>query len=227
MQAKPNKSWGNSVGTESRKSFLRWLEDGFYEKYLSGNNILDIGFKGYIEGATPITPSAIGIDLDYPGYNGRKLPFSDNSQDCVFNSHTLEHIDDYKNAIQDWFRVLKPNGFMIIVVPHWCLYERKSSLASVHNADHKRFYTACSLLKEIDEALDPFSYRIRHVEDNDRGFDYTVPPGSHAVGSYEIICVIEKIKRPKYADKLISEIKPKGVLYRFLDFFKFQRRSNS
>ncbi len=201
---KPDVSWAQSVGEESRKSLARWLKNSFYETYLSGQNILDIGYRGYLPDVKPIVPQAIGVDVDYPGYDGRTLPFPDELQNCVFASHTLEHIDDHKAAIREWFRVLRSGGYLIIIVPHWCLYERKGRLPSNHNADHRRFYTGAKLLREIERAVDPFSFRIRMLEDNDREFDYSIPPADHATGSYELICVIEKISKPSYADDVLE-----------------------
>lgn len=201
--------WGQNVGTEARKSFNRWMEEGFLGSYLSGDSVLDIGYKGYGEDAHPILPWAIGIDLDYPGYDGSRLPFPDGSQDAIFNSHTLEHIPNYRDVIVDWFRVLKVGGYLITAVPHQFLYERSIALPSRWNLDHRRFYTAASLLREFEEALDPLSFRVRHLEDNDRDFDYSIPPECHAGGSYEIIFVIEKIQRPAYAVQLLAgEIPP-------------------
>lgn len=192
--------WGNRVGEEARKSFARYLREGFIEKYLSGSNVLDIGYRGYIKDVHPIVPHAIGVELDYPGYDGVTLPFADNSQDAVFSSHTLEHIADYRTILRDWFRVVKVGGHMIISVPHQYLYERKLHLPSNFNADHKRFYTPSMLLMQVEEALDPYSYRVRLLEDNDRGFDYSIPPGHHAGGCYEIVLVLQKIARPAWAD---------------------------
>src|SRR5712672_2769938 len=83
--------WGNQVGEEGRKTFKRFLDDGFFNKYMSGDCILDIGYKGYLENTHPILPQAIGIDLDFPDYDGKTLPFAAESQDAVFSSHTLEH----------------------------------------------------------------------------------------------------------------------------------------
>lgn len=194
--------WGRSVGTEARKSFSRWAQEGFLDRFLSGEHVLDIGYKGYGEDAHPILPWAIGIDLDYPGYDGTRLPFPDNSQDVVFNSHTLEHIPDYVSVLSDWFRVIRPGGFLITIVPHQYLYERREQLPSRWNADHRRFYTSASLLREIEEAIGPISFRVRHLEENDRGFNYSTSPGEHAEGCYEVILVIQKIERPYYADDI-------------------------
>ena len=198
-------SWGENVGEEARKNYSRWLDGGFYARYLSGENVLDIGYSGYLDGVKPITPSAIGVGLDYPGYDGKTLPFGDDSQDAVFASHCLEHIDDYRSAIREWFRVVRVGGHLVVSVPHQYLYERRLHLPSQFNADHRRFYTAASLLSEVEEAVDPIHFRVRHLEDNDRGFDYSIPPDRHAVGSYEILLVIEKIARPGYADLVSAE----------------------
>lgn len=45
------------------------------------------------------------------------LPFNDNSFDVVFCNHVLEHIEDDKKAMQELYRVLKPNGMGIFQVP--------------------------------------------------------------------------------------------------------------
>jgi len=186
------------IGSEASKSIGIRTRSGFMDKYLSGNNILDIGYLGYVEGVVPVVPQAIGIELDYPGYDGKRLPFEDASQDAVFSSHCLEHIADYITILRDWYRVLKPGGFMIIVVPHQFLYEKRQRLPSRWNEDHKRFYTPASLLAEIEAALSPNSYRVRHLVDNDFGFDYSIPPAAHSGGCYEIELVVEKINEPSW-----------------------------
>ena len=196
--------WGANVGEEIRKTFKRFLEIGFFQRYLKGDHILDIGYKGYLENVNPILPQAIGVDFDYPGYDGARLPFNAESQDAVFSSHTLEHIADYRTAIADWFRVVKVGGHLIIIVPHQFLYERRLEPPSRWNADHKRFYTAGSLLREIEEALPPTAYRVRLVEDNDADYDYAKPLAEPPVGSYEVICVLQKLRTPKWADDILS-----------------------
>lgn len=182
------------VGTESRKTYQEKLENGFFSKYMSGKG-LDIGYRGYTdEDIVPITEDAIGIDLEYPGYDGRTLPFTDNSLDFVYSSHCLEHISDYRNFIREAFRVVKPGGYVVTVVPHRDLYEKKPTLPSIWNADHKRFYTATSLCREHEESLNVNSYRVRHLCENDKGHRYEQPMNEHSVGQYEIEIVIQKIK---------------------------------
>jgi SAM-dependent methyltransferase len=121
---------GRPVGTESRKSYAEKIVNGFFAKYLSGEAILEIGYKGYIDGTVPIVPQAIGIDLDYPGYDGVRLPFPDESQDAVYSSHCLEHIQEYQDVLREWYRVLKIGGYLIVIVPHQHLFERRRELPS-------------------------------------------------------------------------------------------------
>jgi SAM-dependent methyltransferase len=187
-----------NVGVEARKTYAAKLEDGFIEKYLSGMAILDVGYKGYENDVVPIVPQAIGIDVDFPGYDGCRLPFPDQSQDAVFSSHCLEHIEDAQAALSEWFRVLKTNGFLVLCVPHQHLYERKSSPPSIWNPDHRRFYTPATLLADIEGALVPNTYRLRHLTDNDAGYDYSIPPNQHPAGCYEIELVIQRIQQPAW-----------------------------
>lgn len=185
--------------TEAGKTYFARRANGFFERFMAGNTVLDIGYKGYDNprGIT-VVPHAIGIDLDYPGYDGRRLPFADGSVDSVFSSHCLEHIDRYRDVIRDWHRVLRIGGFLICVVPSQLLYEKKRRLPSRYNVDHKRFYSPASLSLEIQESLDDNSYRVRHLEENDAGYDYGRGPETHAVGCYEIVLVLEKIKKPAW-----------------------------
>jgi SAM-dependent methyltransferase len=209
------------VGTESGKTIAAKHRNGFVARYLSGANILDIGFRGYFHNAEPIVNQAIGIDLEYPGYDGKTLPFEDLSQDAVFSSHCLEHIADYKGALREWFRVLRTGGFMVISVPHQYLYEKRSAMPSRWNLDHQRFYTPASLMAEVESALAPNSYRLRHLLDNDAGFTYATPPETHSAGSYEIEMVLEKIAQPPWnivPDLEILDIGPQTEAIKWLGF---------
>lgn len=56
--------------------------------------------------------------------DSRELPIKDNSMDFVFSHHSLEHIgeqnivngDTFK-ALEEWARVLKPGGYLVVVLP--------------------------------------------------------------------------------------------------------------
>jgi predicted SAM-dependent methyltransferase len=45
------------------------------------------------------------------------LPFQDNEYDIILCNHVLEHIPDDSKAMQELYRVLKPNGMAILQIP--------------------------------------------------------------------------------------------------------------
>jgi len=185
---------------EAGRAYLHRLRSGFLDRYCRGETVLDVGFAGYDnpERRTSL-PRAIGIDLDYPGYDGLRLPFDDGSVDTIFASHVLEHIPFEHAVIRDWFRVLRTGGFIVCMVPSQALYEKRRYLPSSFNADHKRMYTPASLLRSFEDSLIVNAYRVRHLAENDRDFDYTLGPDVHSTGAYEIELVIEKINPPVWS----------------------------
>jgi SAM-dependent methyltransferase len=193
------REYGRRVGTEARKSFDDKLDSGFWRRFITGPNVLDIGFRGYESNVVPIADGAIGVDMDFPGYDGTTLPFVDESQDAVYSSHCLEHIGNHLQVIRDWFRVVKVGGHVITVVPNMFLYERRRRPPSRFAGwNHLRFYSSASLLAEFESALVPNTYRVRHLAENDAAFRYDLPTDVHPDGCYEIELVIQKINPPAW-----------------------------
>jgi SAM-dependent methyltransferase len=186
------------VKGEAGRSFAEKLKNGFFSTYMAGEVTIDVGYRGAFEDAVPILPHAIGVDLDYPAYDGKRLPFPDESIDTVYSSHMLEHVADARATIRDWHRAVRSRGFIVCVVPHQFLYEKRCSLPSSWNADHKRFYTPGSLLREFETSLRPNTYRIRHLRDNDENYTYEIGPEIHSGGGYEIEIVVQKIAPPAW-----------------------------
>lgn len=50
--------------------------------------------------------------------SGDDLPFKDERIDFVISSHVLEHFFDPIKAIEEWLRVVKPGGYVYMIVPH-------------------------------------------------------------------------------------------------------------
>jgi SAM-dependent methyltransferase len=96
--------------------------------FCQGNGI-DLG-----SGGDPVVPWAISVDLppdDFHRYNAgsegwgtihwrgdaRSLPFKDGTLDFVYSSHLLEDFHDWWPVLEEWARVLKPEGHLVILVP--------------------------------------------------------------------------------------------------------------
>lgn len=167
--------------------------EGFWDKFVMPGIVIDVGYKGAAN-STPIFRDAVGIDIDTPNYDGKNLPFNDGAVGTVHASHFLEHIADYGYFFRECLRILSPGGTILLFVPLMEAYERRRTPPSVFNQDHKRFYTAARLLYEIESSLPRSSYRIAHVRERFRTIDFSLPEDQHAVGPYEIECVIEKIR---------------------------------
>jgi SAM-dependent methyltransferase len=46
------------------------------------------------------------------------IPFGDATFDFLLSEHTLEHIGNVLRALKEWIRVLKPDGHLILFLPH-------------------------------------------------------------------------------------------------------------
>lgn len=187
------------VGAETAKSWVAKWEEGFWGRYLGDGPVCEIGYRGHEAGHVPLTENTIGVDLDYPGYDGIHLPFPDAFFTAVYSSHCLEHITPWQAVLREYHRVLRAWGHIILVVPHAYLYERTMMIPpSRWNGDHRRAYTPSILLREIETTLEPNSYRVRHCRDNDQHYDYGRTPDEHPHGCYEIEVVIQKIIQPSW-----------------------------
>jgi hypothetical protein len=188
--------YGRHVGGETAKSYDARIEDGFWSRFVGGPDIVDIRYRGFADDVLPIFDGAARVELDEPGQAGRPLPFADSSQDVVFANYCLPHIAGHIAAIQDWHRVIRPGGRIIIAVPSAALYERKIRPPSRRGEMPHRFYSPASLLGEIEAALAPNTYRIRFLAEDDTGYAYGGGLDSQPTGRYELTAVVEKITPP-------------------------------
>lgn len=80
--------------------------------------------------------------------DGTKLLFNDNEFDLVIASDVLEHIEEDSAALLEWYRVLKPNGKLIVMVPAF------DFLWSSHDKinHHYRRYPKLDLKKKVKKA---------------------------------------------------------------------------
>ncbi len=118
---------------ETSKSRPRRAAEGF-GRYLRGA-ILDIG-----AGTDPITTEAKVYDkADGDAQKLEGIP--NESYDTVYSSHCLEHMRDPIEALLNWWRVLKPGGYLIVAVPDEDLYEQ-GIWPSAFNGEHAATFTA-------------------------------------------------------------------------------------
>jgi ubiquinone/menaquinone biosynthesis C-methylase UbiE len=121
----------------------------------------------------------------------------DSEFDFVYSSHTLEHVDDAEITLRNWWRVIKPGGYLILYLPDRDLYERRKTLPSCWNETHKRFFLlsgdelpdTVGVMPLIQRSLS--GYKIVEVKVCNEG--YGIPsPDKQSVGEYSIEVIIKK-----------------------------------
>ncbi len=75
--------------------------------------------KGYNVSAIDVSVSNLKAERIYPiiDYDGKEIPFGNNTFDIVFSGNVLEHIEHIYEFQKEIHRVLKPNGVAIHVLP--------------------------------------------------------------------------------------------------------------
>lgn len=102
----------------------------FVAKYLSGT-VIDIGAGNDLvcEGAEP-------FDMQHGDANFISRYRTPGAYDTVHSSHCLEHMVDPAAALAEWWKLVRPGGYLIVVVPEEDLYEQ-GIWPSRFNRDHK------------------------------------------------------------------------------------------
>lgn len=157
------------MSNETGKSVLRRLHDSrFFSRYFVGYGI-DIGcgtdslelYKSFF----PEIKSVRGWDLE-DGDAQYMQSVKDNTFDFVHSSHCLEHVADPFVTMENWIRICRPNGHLVIVVPDEDLYEQ-GIWPSAFNHDHKHTFTInknkswCNRSINLFDLLSFFSAKIQ------------------------------------------------------------------
>ena len=91
----------------------------------------------------PLIEGVAPYDVIFGHQDGQTLPeIPDETFDFVHASHVLEHVPDPAAALATWLRVIKPGGYIVVLIPEEDLYEQ-GIWPSQKNPDHKRTFTIC------------------------------------------------------------------------------------
>ncbi|HEY4064284.1 MAG TPA: methyltransferase domain-containing protein [Puia sp.] len=114
--------------SRSETSKVRHLVIGYCKGYGC-----DIGFGGDkiskencigIDYATPYTHTGMDkVDIACDVINER-IPVADNTYDYVYTSHLIEDLKDTRKGLEEFIRILKPGGNLILVFPDQPMYEK-------------------------------------------------------------------------------------------------------
>lgn len=171
---------------ETSKMFEIRKARGDFTSYLRGD-IIDIGC-----GDDPLVlPDGVqGTVRKWDKQDGDAMLMQgvpDNSFDCVYSSHCLEHLQYVPTALENWGRICKPGGYLYIVVPDYLLYEHMQ-WPSRFNPDHKQSFSGVfsrklvqrgnhwgmSNLKSAVDEIPGLQFRSASLECG--GYDFNVGP---------------------------------------------------
>ena len=157
---------------ESSKTRLVRGSD-FDKTYFSGT-VLDIGCDTDV-----VVSHAQAFDQQHGDANEILNYLKPNSFNTVNSSHCLEHMQHPEKAIQDWWQLVKPGGYLITVVPHEVLYEQ-GQWPSRFNSDHKATFrlktnntwSPCSFdIYELSKSLPGAQIISAEIQDNNYNYN--------------------------------------------------------
>ncbi|PXV85720.1 methyltransferase family protein [Lachnotalea glycerini] len=94
-----------------------------------------------------------GLTAQLQTMNSQSLDFKDNTFDMAICRNITWTLDDPYSAYQEWFRVLKPGGKLLIFDACWYLYLFDEELKKKHEENQKRIKE--KYLRDIHEHKDP------------------------------------------------------------------------
>lgn len=110
------------------------------------------------------------MDLDAPRFGEC---FADGICDYIFSSHCLEHVKDYRLALRQWWRLVKPGGFLVLYLPHKDYYPKVGYPGA--NTEHQHDFDPDDILRVLREfaAFEVLANEV-HGEADEYSFDLVV-----------------------------------------------------
>jgi len=101
------------------KEGMRMLEPGCGRgEFLK--NFKDLGLDVVGVDASPEAIAFVdGLDIKLCDIENEKLPFDDNTFDVIYSKSFIEHLYYPEKYLEEAYRVLKPNGMLLTLVPDW------------------------------------------------------------------------------------------------------------
>lgn len=188
---------------EQKRNFKYKLQDYMHKVFMfqefSGKKVLEVGCGSGIDAvefakagafvtATDITDTAIkltkslaneaGVKIRVVQAPADKIPYKDNSFDCVYSFGILHHILEVDNALEEAYRLLKPSGTIMAMLYHkdsilWAysiLKRAREARPGMTDLEATSFYSerneGCPYVKAYtkQEAIDLFSRYFTDVQ---------------------------------------------------------------
>ena len=154
------------MANETSKQFFRRSADRRYaNRWIAGDGI-DIGSgDDPLSKLTPYFPLLRSVrPFDLPDGDAMLMDgIPAATYDFVHSSHCLEHLVDPVLALENWIRICRPGGYLIITVPDEDLYEQ-GVWPSTFNPDHKWTFTIAKPSSWSPKSVNLFDLLHRFVD---------------------------------------------------------------
>jgi SAM-dependent methyltransferase len=176
----------------------RILHIGSGSKVLAGANTVDI---------LDLPGVDVVHDLDvFP------WPYADNSFDLVFGHNVFEHLEDQIATMEEFWRILKPKGRVVLTVPYF------RSVDAFTDSTHEHFFTSRSLNYFINEKNSQSDYKYTTKLFSKIGFWYGWPhPAKNPIKQF-----VKSIAQnhPNFYDQYLSLLLPVDIVIWELEVIK-------
>jgi len=164
---------------ENAKCYESRRARGHFTKYLRGDG-LDTSDLSEILGVEWGTVRGWNRDDGDPQFLD-SLP--DERFDFVFSSYYLAHVHNLRLTLRNWIRVLRPGGYLYLVVPDYLLYE-KLNWPSLMNPGHKHSFSTTfrrsdvnrgnhyHIAEDLEPLLNQMGMDVVETALEDGGFNY-------------------------------------------------------
>ncbi len=139
--------WNEAINTR----ILKWVSE-------QGAEVYGMDISHVVSRRAKNNAQADGSSMELIRADIRELPYVDNSFDVVYTMGTIEHIDEYRHAIEEIHRVLKPGGRAIIGVPFkYDIFLRPLLVAVLEAIDKypyapEKSFTPSELKKDVSDS---------------------------------------------------------------------------
>lgn len=184
------------MSDETSKTKKIWSNEEI--SYLKGDGI-DIGC-----GNDPVFSHVQPFDMEHGDANHISKYIS-KKLDFVFSSHCLEHMHDPVHALNEWYSILKKEGYLFVVVPDEDLYEQ-GHFPSRYNTDHKWTFTlskqkswskkSINVIDLANSLVEKHGGEVISVKLQDHNYDYAIYRHSGGWWSHRLWRWFKKVSRP-------------------------------
>ncbi len=203
------KAAGNAFTSGERKIVV-----DFIKERMSAGNVLEVGCgTGEMTNVLPNTIHYVGVDISKLAIDTAKkqhsqswssfnllpadthsLPFTDNTFDVVVSIYALEHFRSPKRYLSEMARILKSNGYLILLAPNLELPISLPNAIRHTSRMYKSLFICKRFIDYFKRLFGVYSFRVVHENFTDVTGKYEKPDDdlTYVVSSFEVIHFLER-----------------------------------